>query len=288
MRVSSSTRKSNRIFIEQQIAQYKAQINSFDQKIALTKATIAKYQADQARYKERVDIESTIEDMRSTLAQHGTGSQLNRLESSDSRIDTARNMEFDQNSVTENEHALASLQADREAAVQLFLTTASQDLATAQTNLGQAQAQLDGATRHKDLVRITADQDCYVLSVAKLSVGSVLKEGDTLMTLTPVSAPIVAEVKMSPRDVGFVRKGDPVTLKIDAYNYQEYGTAEGTVLWISENGFSPEQTVGALPTAGPGECSRRSSRRFRAHCSRPTTKRGYRSTNLSSSMCRPR
>ena len=176
--------------------------------------------------------------------------------SSDSRIDTARNMEFDQNSVAENEHALASLQADREAAVQLFLTTASQDLATAQTNLGQAQAQLDGATRHRDLVRITADQDFFVLSVAKLSVGSVLKSGDTLMTLTPVSVPIVAEVKLSPRDVGFVRKGDVVTIKIDAFNFQEYGTAEGRVLWISENGFSAEQTAGALPTAGqvsPGE-----------------------------------
>ena len=128
--------------------------------------------------------------------------------SSDTRIETARDMEFDQNSVAENEHGLASLQADREAAVQLFLTTASQDLATAQTNLGQAQAQLDAATRHKDLVRITADHDCYVLSVAKLTVGSVLKEGDTLMTLTPVNAPMVAEVKISPRDVGFVRKGD--------------------------------------------------------------------------------
>ena len=221
------------------------------------------------------------------MLEHGTGSQLNRLESSDARIDTARNMEFDQNSVTENEHALASLQADREAAVQLFLTTASQDLATAQTNLGQAQAQLDGATRHKDLVRITADQDSYVLSVAKLSVGSVLKEGDTLMTLTPVSVPIVAEVKLSPRDVGFVRKGDCVTLKIDAYNYQEYGTAEGTVLWISEAGFSPEQTVGALPTTDQGVADW-AKRRYRAHCSRPITKRGYRSTSLSSSTCRPR
>ena len=176
-------------FYEQQIAQYKAQINSFDQKIALTKATIAKYQADQARYKERVDIEFDDRghafDARS--ARHRIAAQSPGV--SDSRIDTARNMEFDQNSVAENEHALASLQADREAAAQLFLTTASQDLATAQTNLGQAQAQLDGATRHQDLVRITADQDSYVLSVAKLSVGSVLKSGDTLMTLTPSAFP---------------------------------------------------------------------------------------------------
>ena len=85
--------------------------------------------------------------------------------------------------------------------------------------------------------------------------GSVLKEGDTLMTLTPVSSPLVAEVKLSPRDVAFVRKGDFVTLKIDSYNFQEYGTVEGTVQWISESGFSSEQTVGALPTSNGGQQS---------------------------------
>ena len=35
-----------------------------------------------------------------------------------------------------------------------------------------------------------------VLTVAKLSVGSVLKEGDTLLTLAPMSAPLEAEVQV--------------------------------------------------------------------------------------------
>ena len=40
---------------------------------------------------------------------------------------------------------------------------------------------------------------------------------------------------MATRDVGFMRAGDNVKLKIDAFNYQEHGTAVGRVRWIGED-----------------------------------------------------
>ena len=79
-----------------------------------------------------------------------------------------------------------------------------------------------------------------VLTVAKLSVGSVLKEGDTLFTLMPVNAPVEAEIRIASRDVGFVRAGDRCVLKIEAFNYMEHGTAEGTIRWISDNAFTTD------------------------------------------------
>lgn len=233
---------------DQQIAQYKAQLVSFDQKIAVAKTTIAKYEADLKRLQERKDIAQQVEDMRSTLEQHGTGSLLNRLMSSDSRIEAERQSELDRNSIEESSHSLASLQADREVATQQFLTAASQELATAQTNLGAAKAQLDAATLHKNLVRILASDDSIVLSIAKLSVGSVLQPGLTLMTLTPTSVPVVAEISISPRDVAFIRPGDLATLKIDAFNVAEHGFVDGKVLWVSEDAFGAPTTQGAAET----------------------------------------
>ena len=229
----------NKDLYDQQMANYRAQIASFDQKIEVTKATIFKYSNDQSRYRERVDIEHQIEGMYSTLEQHGTGSLLNSLTSADTRVDTSRNMEFDKNSVEENEHALASLQADREAFLQQFLVTASQEMATAKTTLDGAVAQLAAASRHRELVRFVASEDAQVLSIANLSVGSVLNPGNTLLTLTPLRVPLEVEAKISPRDIGFIRVGDPVTLKIDAFNYTEHGLVDGTVRWISEDIVDP-------------------------------------------------
>lgn len=227
-------------FYNQQVAQYKAQLRSFDAKISQTQATIAKYQADAARFQQREQIAKQIEDMRSTLAAHGTGSQLNLLTSQDQRLELLRSLEQDHNSLIEAEHTLASLTADREAFVQQAAAQVSQDLVTARNTLDTAQSSLDKALRHHDLVRLTATEPSVVLTVAKLSVGSVLKEGDTLFTLMPVNAPVEAEIRIASRDIGFVRPGDRCVLKIEAFNYMEHGTAEGKIRWISDNAFTTD------------------------------------------------
>ena len=96
-------------YYDQQVAQYKAQLNSFDAKINQTQATIQKYEADGTRYQQREQIAQQIEDMRATLAAHGTGSQYNLLISQDQRVDMLRTLEYDHNSLVESQHTLASI-----------------------------------------------------------------------------------------------------------------------------------------------------------------------------------
>src|SRR3974390_448082 len=117
-------------YYNQQIAQYKAQLASFDAKISQTETTIQKFEADAARYQQREQIAKQIEDMRTTLAAHGTGSQLNLLTSQDQRLDLLRTLEYSHNSLVEAQHTLASIKADRDAFVQQWSTQLSQDLVT--------------------------------------------------------------------------------------------------------------------------------------------------------------
>ena len=225
-------------FYDQQVAQYKAQLTSFDAKIAQTRTTIQKFQADQSRYRDREEIAHKIEEMRLTLAQHGTGSQYNLWTSQDQRLELLRTIEFGHNSLVEAQHTLASLTADREAYIQQWSTQLSQDLVTARNNLDTARAQLDKATKHQDLVSLTATETSVVLTMAKLSIGSVLKQGDTLFTLMPANTAVEAEIRISSKEVGFLRPGDHCVLKIEAFNHMEHGTAEGMVRWISDNAFT--------------------------------------------------
>jgi hemolysin D len=242
-------------YYNQQIAQYKAQLASFDGKISQTQATIQKYQSDESRYQQREEISQHIEDMRATLAAHGTGSQYNLLTSQDQRLDMLRTLEFDHNSLVESQHALASNIADRDAFIQQSSAQLSQDLVTARGNLDTAQASLEKALRHHDLVRLTAAESSVVLTVATVSVGSVLKEGDTLFTLMPVDAPVEAEIRIASRDVGFLRPGDRCVLKIEAFNYMEHGTAEGTIRWISDNAFTTDDNNQPVDAYYKARCS---------------------------------
>jgi hemolysin D len=230
----------NKSYYDQQVAQYQAQLNSFDAKIKETETTVQKYQADKDSYQRRADIAKQIEDMRTILAEHGSGSELNKLISQDQHIDLIRNLEYDNNSLAESQHTLASLRSDRQAFMQQWQTSLSQDLVTARSSLDSAKALLEKAKRHRDLVHWTAEEPSIVLTVARLSVGSVLREGDPLLTLMPMNTPLEAEADVASRNIGFVRVGDDCTLKVDAFNYMEHGTATGKVRWISDDAFTTD------------------------------------------------
>ena len=116
IRSSPNTRRCKGAYYEQQVAQYKAQLQSFDAKIAAErKRRSTKFRTDGTRYQQREDIAQRIEDMRATLAAHGSGSQLNLLTSQEQRIEMTRTLEFDHNSLVEARNTLASLKADRDA-----------------------------------------------------------------------------------------------------------------------------------------------------------------------------
>jgi len=170
--------------------------------------------------------------MRASLAASQYGSRLNLLTATDQRLEMLRTQDFDRNGLAESEHQLASTIANRDAFVEQWTGQVSQELVTARNGLDTAQQQLTKAAKHKDLVRLEAPEDAVVLKLAKLSVGSVLKEADPFITLAPVH--------ISAREIGFVRPGDSATIKLDPFNFVEHGTASGAVRWISEGAFTQD------------------------------------------------
>ena len=231
--------RENLEYYRQQMAQYKAGVNSYDQKIATLRATIEKFKVEESRYASEVDVTEQIEQMRVKLEQHGTGSMLNLLTSTQAKIESQRAADFSRNSRIEAEHTLASAEADQKAYLEQFKATISQDLLTARNALEAGLPQLDAALKHQELVRWTAPEDCVILSVApNMSIGSVVSQGTTVITLMPVRNPIEAMVQIPTSQIAFVRPGDAATLKVDAFRFAEFGTLEGTVKWIGDNASS--------------------------------------------------
>ena len=227
-----------RSLFDQRAASLVAQLKSFDEKIGTANATLAKLQGDTARYAERDQILKQIEDMRSTLYKSGASSLVSLLEANDARLQLLQQLDDGHNSLVEAQHQLASQQADREAFLQGWRVGIDQELVTALNARDTATAALEKANRHEDLVRLTAPEDAVVLSVAELSGGSVLKQGDEILKLAPLDAPVEAEIHLPAREIGFVRAGDPAAIKIDSYASYEHGAGEGHLGWISEGAFT--------------------------------------------------
>ena len=89
-----------------------------------------------------------------------------------------------------------------------------------------------------------------VLSLSKVSVGSVLKEGDPLVELATMNSPVQAEIQIGARDVGFVRPGDEATIKFDAFQFVEHGAATGRLLGTKQLPADGVEGISAIARNG--------------------------------------
>ncbi len=73
------------------------------------------------------------------------------------------------------------------------------------------------------------------------TIGSVIPPGDVVAEIVPISDSLVAEVRISPRDIGHVEVGTKVLLKIDTYNYARYGSITSNLARVSASSFIDEE-----------------------------------------------
>jgi hemolysin D len=238
------------IFGERQ-SEYNYKLENYIQKINGLVSGIAKANSDAAGYRGRLAVASDVEKMRRDLERLQVGSKLNTLAAMDAKVEMERNLHAAEETVASGQRDLAALAAERDGYVQSWHADISEKLAEAAGKLSDARESLNKAQLRKQLVELRADRDATVLTVAKVSVGSVLQSGQQFITLVPLDAPLEVEANVAGRDDGFIAVGDPVSIKFDTFPFIQYGLAYGTVRTISADSFTGQDEqrnpTGAVP-----------------------------------------
>ena len=95
---------------------------------------------------------------------------------------------------------------------------------------------------HKSgLLELRASQAGIVKDLATHTIGTIVTSGTVLLSIVPEHEPLVAEVMIQNKDVGFVYPQQKVKVKIAPYPFAQYGMIEGEIKLIhadSDNGQS--------------------------------------------------
>lgn len=69
------------------------------------------------------------------------------------------------------------------------------------------------------------------------TIGAVIQSGGRIMNVVPFDRPLVVEAHISPSDIGQIKKGQNVRLKISAFDFAHYGALDGTLDLITATTF---------------------------------------------------
>ncbi|MBB4656278.1 HlyD family type I secretion membrane fusion protein [Xanthomonas sp. F14] len=91
------------------------------------------------------------------------------------------------------------------------------------------------------LMALHAPVDGTIQQLAVHTVGGVVTPAQPLLVVVPAEEALEVEVTVLNKDIGFMRPGQPVTVKVDSFPYTRYGYLTGTVASVSHDAAQDEK-----------------------------------------------
>jgi hemolysin D len=145
-----------------------------------------------------------------------------------------------QAALAESEHARSAYRAETQRSLR-------EREAEAELRRRQLSAESDKAALRRRLTRLTAPVSGTVQQLAVHTAGGVATEAQALMVIVPDHAEVTAEVVVENKDVGFVRAGQGVVVKLETFPYTRYGTVAASVQTISADAVADERRGAIFP-----------------------------------------
>lgn len=105
----------------------------------------------------------------------------------------------------------------------------------------QNQDVIDKLKERMDRLEVRSPSRGLVKGVTVNTVGAVIKPGQTLMEIVPLDKDLEIQVKISPKDVGHLKIGQPVQIKFSSFDFSRYGSVKGQLEQISATTFADDQ-----------------------------------------------
>ena len=228
-------------FVHAAIAEYEAQRASLVQQRAEQAAELASSEAEIVKLKMTLPLVERQLQARKDLAEKGYFSKLKMLEYEQLRLEHIQNIEIQQAAAAKARAAIGALDAEIAKLREGFAKGAVTELSEATDKSALAAEELRKSHRRRQFQQLRAPVSGTVQQLALATIGGVVQPAQPLMVIVPDGSDIEVEAMILNKDIGFVREGQKVRVKLEAYPFTDYGLIEGAVETISRDAIEQNQ-----------------------------------------------
>lgn len=115
------------------------------------------------------------------------------------------------------------------------------EIQAAKGQIASLDQELTKARYEQSLTELRAPVAGTVQQLAVHTLGGVVTPAQPLLTLVPSDQQVEVEALLENKDVGFVHAGQPVSVKVETFNFTKYGTVAGEVVSVSQDAIKDEK-----------------------------------------------
>lgn len=227
------------------LAKHFAAMASFESQIAEKDAAFKALDAQVNKNSETLVILTERNNSLASLAEQGLAQATNWQKSRQDMIDSRSELLVLHQRKAQTEAERQSLESKRREIVAAFRADASDRRLRALQKAAQLTQQLTKERLRDQQRYLRAPVSGTVLGLKANTVSGIVTAADNLMVIVPEDAPLEIEAHIENRDIGFVKEGMAVEIKLEAYTFTRYGTVPGTVRKIGRDAVSRSGGVAA-------------------------------------------
>jgi hemolysin D len=221
--------------LDKQIAQKQATLQRLRMSIAYQAALID-------TLTERVATRQQAIDLR-------VGTKINLYDAKEEQQRSQSSLASDQGQLIETDAAIGELQSEKTKALSQFIAENENKAEEASRKADEARQALAKATARLASTKLYAPIDGIVQQLSVTTFGQVVGAGQQLATVMPTGGALQVEALVANVDIGFVRVGQEVAVKLDAFPFTRFGALNGKVVAIAAAAVDEQQAKRSLANA---------------------------------------
>jgi hemolysin D len=173
-------------------------------------------------------------------------SKMDYLQFEQQRIDKTQELAGQKSKLRQDQSALAEAEKNYRALASEFQQSRQAELSATETKAASLWQEVRKASQKTDLQKLVSPIDGVVQQLAVHTVGGVVTPAQSLLIVVPQDHPVEIEAQVENKDVGFVKEGQPVEIKVETFPFTLYGTISGKVLSVSDDAVPLDKEKGGL------------------------------------------
>ncbi|MDP4029585.1 MAG: HlyD family type I secretion periplasmic adaptor subunit [Gallionella sp.] len=233
--------------VSNQMEIYITQLDTMDSTLAILdrqidqrKQRIRQLEMALSTAKEHQSLTGELAEMRENLASRQLINKTVLLETRRAKVTASGEIARLKEEIGVAGNELAEMRSRRLDTQNQLLRDALAELGVVRAEKAEVEETIQRLQGRVDRLEVRAPIRGYVLDMRVQNVGQVVQPGALLMQVVSDNAVMEAEVRISPRDIGFVRVGQPVNLRVTSYDYSRFGFVKGSLKRVSASSMVGE------------------------------------------------
>lgn len=227
--------------LRNQLAEYQSRAEATQHLVEQRKAALEATKANIARLEMTVPMQTERAGAYKQLVDENFISRMEYLAAEKQRVEETQELVRQKEIFGQDMAALAEAQKNYHALVSEFQKTRHDELSEQEMKAASLFQELVKAEQRSGLQTLTAPIDGVVQQLVVHTVGGVVTPAQQLMVVVPNEHQLEVEALVENKDIGFVKEGQDVEMKIETFPFTRYGLIDGRIVNVSHDAVQLEK-----------------------------------------------